>query len=415
MAGIDASIYHQFAQPVKSVEDYDNERMKGEQNRLALSMERQKADEYTRSIDDENKLRGIVSGFGSDRDANQQKLLQGGRLKEAEAYGKESLAASKSALENKKAELESHLQKFAVAGQIMAGVRDQATWDQARAQTAQVFGQEAAAQMPAVYDPQAVEAKRQQAMPVKEQLAAAHQEITDKLAGDKFTYDQKNDADNRNVTILGQNMTAGTAAAGRAQADRHFNATQENGKTQIVQSDNGPVLVNMKTGVGKSAMGPNGEALPGVSKPLNDSQSKALLFGTRMQEADKALGQLASEGTQTSVPGSRAPVIGGIITSLSSDKQQMLDQAKRDFMTATLRRESGASISPGEFETADKQYFPQVGDGPGVLAQKARNRQLAIQGVLTEVPEKQRASITPKSAKPAAASGKPSLDDIFGK
>jgi hypothetical protein len=208
-------------------------------------------------------------------------------------------------------------------------------------------------------------------------------------------------------------------AANRAQSDRHFNAGQENSKGQIVQTDSGPVLVNTRTGAGKVVTGPDGEALAGITKPLNDSQSKALLFGTRMQEAHKVLNQLAGEGTTTSVPGSRLPLVGGAINAMSSGNNQMLDQAKRDFMTAVLRRESGAAISSGEFDTADKQYFPQLGDSAQVIAQKARNRDLAIKGVLIEVPQKQRASITPgapaASGAPAAPRGKPSLSDIFGK
>lgn len=136
----------------------------------------------------------------------------------------------------------------------------------------------------------------------------------------------------------------------------------------------------------------------GDEKPLTDTQSKALAFGSRMREADKVLGQLATEGTETSIPGSRTPVIGGTVTALSSGNRQMLDQAKRDFMTAILRRESGAAISQGEFDTADKQYFPQIGDSASVKAQKQRNRELAIDGVLVEVPKKQRDSLQPRNA-----------------
>ena len=169
----------------------------------------------------------------------------------------------------------------------------------------------------------------------------------------------------------------------------------EAGKQQIVQSDNGPLLVNTRTGSGRVINGPDGQPLAGVTKPLNDNQSKALLFGERMRQSDNVIKQLETEGTTTSVPGSRAPMIGGAISALSSGNQQMLDQAKRDFMTAVLRRESGASISSGEFATADQQYFPQVGDSKSVIAQKAANRKLAINGVLAEVPAKQRESLRP--------------------
>ena len=202
-------------------------------------------------------------------------------------------------------------------------------------------------------------------------------------------------AANNLTTMRGQNMTSNTAAAGRAQSASQFAQTQDAGKQQIIQSDSGPLLVNTRTGSGRAISGPDGLPLAGVSKPLNDSQSKALLFGTRMQEADKVLASLANEGTRTSVPGSSAPIVGGVINALSTDNKQMLNQAKTDFMTAILRRESGAAISSGEYDTANKQYFPQVGDSKGVIEQKAKNRALAINGVLVEVPEKQRKSITP--------------------
>ena len=126
--------------------------------------------------------------------------------------------------------------------------------------------------------------------------------------------------------------------------------------------------------------------LPGFQKPLNDVQAKAQLFGTRMQEADKVLSTLSSEGKNYSTPLANTPFIGGVVNPLNSEQGQMLDQAKRDFINAVLRRESGAAIAESEFDNANKQYFPQIGDGPAVIAQKARNRQLAVNGVLAEVP-----------------------------
>lgn len=122
-------------------------------------------------------------------------------------------------------------------------------------------------------------------------------------------------------------------------------------------------------------------------KPLTDAQSKALLFGSRMQSSDKLLADLATAGTTTSTPGSNAGYgIGAALNVFSSANQQQLNQAKRDFINATLRRESGAVISEQEFDNAEKQYFPQIGDSKEVIAQKARNRQIATRGVLAEVP-----------------------------
>jgi hypothetical protein len=157
-----------------------------------------------------------------------------------------------------------------------------------------------------------------------------------------------------------------------------------------------------------------GARVPGKDSGLNDSQSKALLFGTRMQEADKTLGQMADAGVdRPSMVKSMAegfPLVGGALgaalNGTQSPKQQQVEQAQRDFVNAVLRRESGAAISPGEFDSAAKQYFPSVGDSPQVKEQKAKNRKLAIQGLLAEVPQQKRGSITPGApAAPAAASG----------
>lgn len=194
------------------------------------------------------------------------------------------------------------------------------------------------------------------------------------------------------TTRRGQDMADARARMTQDMVDARARDAQ---KGQVVQTDNGPVLVNTITGSGRMITGPDGNPLPGVTKPLNDNQSKALLFGSRMREADKILSTLGAEGTTTSIPGSRTPFIGGVINSLSSENQQMLDQAKRDFLNAVLRRESGAAISAGEFDNADKQYFPQINDGEKVIAQKARNRELAMHGVLIEVPEKMRGSLQP--------------------
>ena len=134
---------------------------------------------------------------------------------------------------------------------------------------------------------------------------------------------------------------------------------------------------------------------PVEGKALTDAQSKALLFGSRMRESEKVLDALAADGKTTSIPGSQNT---RWIMALTPEKNQMLGQAKRDFMSAVLRRESGAVISDSEFESADKQYFPQIGDSAKVIAQKASNRKLAIDGILAEVPENRRDSIQPRVA-----------------
>jgi 3-deoxy-D-arabino-heptulosonate 7-phosphate (DAHP) synthase len=71
----------------------------------------------------------------------------------------------------------------------------------------------------------------------------------------------------------------------------------------------------------------------------------------------------------------------------ASPGEQQVEQAQRDFINAVLRRESGAVISNDEFANGRRQYFPQPGDTPQVIEQKRRNREMAIQGIMMEVPK----------------------------
>jgi hypothetical protein len=113
-----------------------------------------------------------------------------------------------------------------------------------------------------------------------------------------------------------------------------------------------------------------------------------------MLSAENTLAELDKKGVNVSVPGSRTGFgIGAAINAVSSPEQQRLDQAKRDFINATLRRESGAVIADSEFDNADKQYFPQVGDSRAVIEQKARNRRAAIEGVRADVPAAKQAEV----------------------
>lgn len=147
--------------------------------------------------------------------------------------------------------------------------------------------------------------------------------------------------------------------------------------------------------------------VPGVKPPptkaseMTDAQAKANLFGTRAKESDKVLQELESKGVER--PGNikqlaeSVPLLGRAAgTALNwtqSAEQQKVEQAQRDFVNAVLRRESGAVISPDEFNNARIQYFPQIGDSKEVRKQKARNREIAIQGILAEVPKASRGTL----------------------
>lgn len=135
----------------------------------------------------------------------------------------------------------------------------------------------------------------------------------------------------------------------------------------------------------------SGRMAPAVSaeaKPLNEGQANATAFGLRMKEADSILEDLAKKGVLKGAVVEGVPFVGGALGQAlpsalggTSAAQQQVNQAKSNFITAVLRKESGAVISDSEFDREDKKYFPQINDNPEVIKQKAKARKLAIQAI----------------------------------
>jgi hypothetical protein len=113
------------------------------------------------------------------------------------------------------------------------------------------------------------------------------------------------------------------------------------------------------------------------AKPLNEGQANAAGFAKRLEMANEVINASPFEPTIGNQLKAAIPFSNAFL----SDAQQQSEQAQREFITAQLRRESGASSSPGEFDTARKQYFPQPGDSKATLEQKAKSRALAIQNM----------------------------------
>ena len=122
------------------------------------------------------------------------------------------------------------------------------------------------------------------------------------------------------------------------------------------------------------------EAAAKPPKPLTEGQANAATFAERMEAAEREMDALEGAGYKRSSGGSalkNTVVPEGYLSE--NDKRQK--QAERNFITSVLRKESGASISPTEFDTAAQVYFPRHGDTPEVLRQKKEARRTAINGM----------------------------------
>jgi hypothetical protein len=141
----------------------------------------------------------------------------------------------------------------------------------------------------------------------------------------------------------------------------------------------------------------------GKGTALTESQGNATAYGMRMREANAILEPLETAGkTNTGVIKGvvggtlgLVPFIGEKLEDASgsifnalpqvlgglSPKQQQVMQARINFITAILRKESGAAIGANEFATAEKNYFPKPGDDAATIAQKQQARKTAIRAM----------------------------------
>ena len=151
-------------------------------------------------------------------------LSQSGNYKAYGAVQKSGLDAQKSQAdigktqrESEKLDIETSLKKFDIAAQIIAPVKDQASWDMARQQAAQMFGEEAALQWPEQYDPNLIEQRKMQGMAVKDQLLEKWKamEYSTPDANSKLTAEtsRQNSIRSANTTMRGQDITEKRAQA----------------------------------------------------------------------------------------------------------------------------------------------------------------------------------------------------------
>jgi len=116
---------------------------------------------------------------------------------------------------------------------------------------------------------------------------------------------------------------------------------------------------------------------------LTEGEANAAGFADRLQRANTVLVQPSgSEGEALDLQGLRSGqqaltwLPGGNL--VMAPEFQLYEQSKRDFINAVLRKESGAAINKSEFESADKQYFPQPGDNMDVVEAKRKSRDIAL-------------------------------------
>lgn len=150
--------------------------------------------------------------------------------------------------------------RMALIGQVAGAAKDQSSYS-AGLQALQGAGVDIS-NIPAEYSPQYVEQARTQALTVAQQMEQVWKQKGFDLDVQKFG-EQK-----RHHRATEQNA-AGQLAVAQSRESREATAP----RGQVVQTDQGPMLVDPRTGVGKDITGPDGKAVT-KTKPLPSSVVK---------------------------------------------------------------------------------------------------------------------------------------------
>jgi hypothetical protein len=275
---------------------------------------------------------------------------------------------------------------LAQALRVMADPRaNQATKQVAEVLIRRQQAQEQAAQEQAVWmQRQQYEQQQQANDPYRQlQIRKAEQELASGArqplvnAGDGRIYDPNAgtwitapDAASRNFRQATPDEVKAFGTNGQVGPDgKFYPITPPQGTALSVDPNTGAVTFNQGAGV----------------KPLTEGQSKDSFFTTRMTAALPTLeaneAALLNLGEKAA---GAAPL--GMGNYMQSEEYQLARDAGRDFVTAYLRKDSGAALTPSEEKIYGELLLPQPGDKPATIELKKQRRQVAVEAIKSGMP-----------------------------
>lgn len=129
---------------------------------------------------------------------------------------------------------------------------------------------------------------------------------------------------------------------------------------------------------------------PPAEKALTEAQEKNLKFAGAMHRANKEYENLVrASGYDPANPLNRLPMF----EMLKTQNRKLYEGIVNEFTNAINRDQSGASVTPAEFQAAERRYFPLAGDTEEVLKAKEARRKEMVASMYDLVPESARDKI----------------------
>ena len=345
--------------------------------------------------DQRDRLRSILARMNPQGKAADQaaELQRGGFLKEGRDLLQADALAQKTQREGDRAAIETAGKRAELAGQLMSGAKDQASYDAVRQQLTGVMGADAVAQMPAQFDPQFAQRVIQQSMGTVEQakqnLQALQQQETGRhnlaTEGETGRHNLQAEAVARGQLGVAQGQL-GVARANSAESARH-NKANEGLKEQEVGALAG--MLNGGKIPGDYMLDP---ANPGRVTPIPGSRADPSnpANWTEGERTGAARYELIRQGNAamdaalaTNPKSARASLIESIPGLPDAVKNMMLSGDRQKFSHgAALMEEgvtrilTGAGMSLPEAQRRARDSTPQYGDDPALVQQKLQMRKV---------------------------------------
>lgn len=171
----------------------------------------------------------------------------------------------------------------------------------------------------------------------------------------------------------------------QVQEDKKAQATQINLGSPVagVNAQGEPVFFQPSKAGGQAVIVPGIKPLQEPKAPT-ESQAKAQTFYSQMTSASRELENLQKQGFDPNSLASQTQVkLAGTPARIAvSPEAQGARQAQEQWAESFLRIKTGAAATKDEVTRNVATFFPQIGDSPQVIEQKARMRQQAEQDVL---------------------------------
>lgn len=287
-----------------------------------------------------------------------------GLVPQAQAALKFQTEQQRAQTEIEKAKLDAGIKHFEFIGQLMSGVNDQATYDIARQRAGERLGPAAIANIPATYDPAAVARNQQQAMSVKDQMEQRLKALT---AGET----QRHNLATESTAAGNLSVAQGNLEVGRgnlAVNQQRFAADQNAPKGQVVQTDNGPLIVDTRAGTSRPVLDAAGNPARRPGKDIPPNVNKSIIENQQnISKIDRAISAIKEN------PGAVGPInmIPGVETVRQYTNPEGIEARAgvSDVGSLILHDRSGAAVTASEFPRL-KPFIPTASDSPAAAKTK---------------------------------------------